>query len=630
MMSAAYGADAATYEPAHNARDLLAEEVGRRFVRPAHFDAVERTTSNTVVVGPRGSGKTTLLKVLTIPALRAWASSPAHDATIPDYSAVFVATDRLFKRQLTPGTTPGDMKDIPSDVDLIGQAAFRAHVLRSLLATINDRISCDAEVLPLAASHLSPRQETKLAREIASLWHLDSTSGSLTSLRQQVRAWLADLGNLRQRLLRIGALDDPRLDSAVDLDFFTAVAASTAAFEDHADCTSIRWALLFDELELAQRSVLDSVAELLRTADERFLVKLSVTPFVDGIWYQDLLGDAEPGHDYEPVDLSNWNRQTLRAFSARLAKQIIEREEAPDLEPVDVFGRSAILAAPRGPTGGSAYEPGGERVTLLSELAATDGSFAAYLRRKSLDLSALDRLPTERRHETLRKLMHVAAIRHAYRPSDDGSRPRVSSNRLYSGVPLLYDLADGNPRRLIGMISAGLTRSNKSNRVTAATQSEVIADALARYRAYLAAQGPAFTASAAATADYRVASLVDVIGRAIRRSVLDDAFQPEPIGSFEVDEQSFKIAGRALALAINAGAIVEVHSRSTVQFSDSLVGRHFRLTYLLSPHYRLPVRLNRSVRLSRLLNEAQPASTNDLTHQLGIETAEPLWAQHDG
>src|SRR5207245_6017985 len=88
-----------------------------------------------------------------------------------------------------------------------------------------------------------------------------------------------------------------------------------------------------------------------------------------------------------------------------------------------------------------------------------------------------------------------------------------------------------------------------------------------------------------------VLDLLDTVGEFFHHSVVLDDFNPQPLGSFTVDSRVPDGVVRALGLAVNAGAIIYVPARS--EKGETLVGsireKRFRLAYLLSPFYKLPI-----------------------------------------
>lgn len=80
--------------------------------------------------------------------------------------------------------------------------------------------------------------------------------------------------------------------------------------------------------------------------------------------------------------------------------------------------------------------------------------------------------------------------------------------------------------------------------------------------------------------------------------------------SFVVDERVSDDVEHALRIAVNHGAIVCYQIAADVGGFRTLRGLRFRLTYLLAPVFKLPMRKSRAVSLSTIL-EAKPEAPVD-------------------
>ena len=102
-------------------------------------------------------------------------------------------------------------------------------------------------------------------------------------------------------------------------------------------------------------------------------------------------------------------------------------------------------------------------------------------------------------------------------------------------------------------------------------------------------------------------SILRTVGNRFHRFVVHDDFSDEPPLTFLVDSFMTGDALDVLANGLNAGAIVYVpegRSGLTLATRESLRGKRFRISYLLAPVYRLPIRLGRAAALSRILRDS--------------------------
>jgi hypothetical protein len=102
----------------------------------------------------------------------------------------------------------------------------------------------------------------------------------------------------------------------------------------------------------------------------------------------------------------------------------------------------------------------------------------------------------------------------------------------------------------------------------------------------------------------RVPQVLDYIGNFLSREIIDAPFSDNAPGSVKVDSHVGVAVRDCLRQAINAGALIHVPVKGEPQqLSLDLEGSQFRLTYLLAPYYKLPLRLGRAINLSSILPE---------------------------
>ena len=266
-----------------NARMLTPEQVAKRFVPPPFFGELA-LPANTVVVGPRGSGKTTVLKMLHPSALPAW-KHPRKQAfeNLVNYTGVFIGTDITWNEQLQ---AVGFGLSDTAHRKALATAAFTTHVLSSLLESMAVRSGAVRRGGTIIKAHrpvsLNDDRQAALCRTIASGWKLKDTLPSFAGLR---------LG-LAQRLITIRSSGAPRslgqevpvrsLGSDAEIlgiDFLSAATYAVEAFNQYCYEPDGKFALLFDELELAPSWLRDMLVRLLRSTDSRLLFKVSVSPY---------------------------------------------------------------------------------------------------------------------------------------------------------------------------------------------------------------------------------------------------------------------------------------------------------------------------------------------------------------
>ena len=594
-----------------NARALAPEQVAQTFVPPAgQFKRLIRR-AHTLVVGPRGSGKTTLLKMLQRPALAAWQhESAAEYRNRIDFAGVFVPTDISWSGQLTSLGGRGTPADLSS---LFGISAFSTHVLRALTTAMGNELQLGHWV---PVDERQPRLiEADLASAIADAWELSLPIASIRGLRAALTARLTELWSLAsQENLRGEAGRGERLASQrfLHLDFLAASAEAIDIGEAVVGPYSGRWALLFDELELAPTGIRDVLVGALRSTDDRFLFKLALSPYSDDLSFVASAERALEGHDYDIISLTYGHKKDALPFCSELFESLLRQRGLDGLSSAQVLGDSefeSLLENRR--SNSTAYRPGSPQFRRLERLASSDASFRRYLRNKSIRLDRLEDVAGDRRAAELRKVIGLAIVRDEFRVPDDKAaaglrRVRTRKSRaLYAGVPSLFEVTEGNPRVLIGLFTALLDQAH-GGRVSAQLQARELDRTVSRYRALLRTIP---LSAASPTLPRGVLGLLDDIGSALFQKIVLDEFTPDPIGSFIVDSHLDEARMEALGKALNAGAIIYVPDEQSQSEAvmGSLRGRRFRLSYLLAPYYRLPLRLDRELSLTQLLGpSSQP------------------------
>jgi hypothetical protein len=591
-----------------NARALEPAQVARTFVPPRQYSELVKHT-HTLIVGPRGSGKTTLLKMLQAPALEAWSHQLASEfRQRVNFTGVFVPTDVSWSAQLD---ALGGGRLSPEHQRIISMATFTTHVLRQLIAALHYRVHApnDPALTPHRRVELTASQEATVVAEIAREWMIEPAVPSLSALR---RALTGRLSGIRA-LASAEALTDSSLRSErfagigyLHLQFREASAVAIEVFDEMAGEIHGKWALLFDELELAPQWIREDLMRSLRSSDDRFLFKLSTSPYTEDVRVFDQPQGAMAGHDFESIPLWYAHREEGFPFCRALLESMIKEYGIPEVDATRLFGRSEFETEQAEWTpSGTAYSPGSRLHARFLRLAAKDKSFRDYLAAKGIDPHRMHELKGDERAAEVRKVTSLVAVRDAFRgPDGQGQNPVRARSRknpdLYRGAASLFAIVEGNPRWFIGIVGTLLREQYYPGLpISAGAQVSEVVKAANRFRALLRT-----IPSRAVSTDAQprgLLSVLDPIGRFFFKAVVVDDFNPDPPGSFTVDAESGPLLTESLGRALNAGAIVYVPDQDSQTVLGALRGKRFRLSYLLAVHYRIPIRLGREVSLSRIL-----------------------------
>ena len=575
----------------YNAIKLSAREVASTFVAPDAYDVLIRH-DNAILAGPRGSGKTTLLKMLQSEALEAW-DTPSADGVRDTVQAcgVFVGVDRMWSEQIRVAP--------PGMAHVFGSAAYALRIGRSLANAMDHRTTPPTTGdRPHLRTQLDPSDIKNICHRFATLFKLPTWRPTFSGMAQVFGDRLTELGAFRNRIV-----NEEDLPDWMFLDPLQASSELATQFNACANEPDRKWAMLFDELELAPDTVVSDILGRLRGDEPRLVFKLSLSPILRTT---DLLSGelgAVHGQDVEYIPLTS----AIRG-SDRFVRNILESQlsaVSPGLAPsvYRVFGESRFdngESARETPSRTkSPYRAGSPFMKDLERLKDVDSTFEKYLDARGIDITEIPSLPDDERAATVRKIRNIVVVRSYYFGGGERRRSR-KSRELYAGASSLIVLPDGNPRMATIMSRLLVDEYTKATtgRVTPARQAEVIDSVTARFHALLDAQ----VGVTVKDKPFTLINLLDAIGRALSRRLILDPFSADVPAGFYVDKDVRTEFMFLLTQAVNTGAIVHMpRTSSEPVVASSPKNRHYRLSYLLAPKYGLPMRVGKTVALSGLL-----------------------------
>lgn len=620
-----------------NARPIEAEFVGRSFVYNSTFRRLA-SSNNSVVIGPRGSGKTTYFKMLTLPALRSW-KSPQKGKLLEriDYNAIYVPTDFSWFPDFRHPV--GLMLEKETD-DILSYARFRNSVLRGMVTTIADakspRIKADPNLRRYAVE-LDRDAEEFLCRRLAKSWMLEPDFGGLDGIieainirNRQIQRMLAAAyyspDRVRERIETLEFLQDRIFD---DLSSFADAVESTTKREH-------RWAVCFDEVEIAPDSIKVEIWKSLRSFDQRFLIKLSASPYDESIWKTQTSRSAAKDNDYEEIWLLQ-NRTDIQEFSRKLFSGLCSELGIPPqrqkilLGPSyydDDFDFSLSLRRSRLPksdaTGVSKknVKKDGFYTRKFSSLSRKDQSFSEYLDRVGIQPENFRELSGNRR-AFVRKFISTVVIRDAYL-REAGTKRRVhlaskkAIDRFYTGQTTIFTICEGNPRWLLVVLRPMLEQYAQSREYNVSTinrelQAQCLEDGVSTLLSILSTVAPVADGRSDAPT---LLEIIEKVGDYFFEEVLGPEFVAEPYLSFTVDDAVDDSTLKLLGAAVNQGALVLIpgsRNPRSVEIKDkrTLRGQRLRLSYYLAARYRLPLVVGRSRDLTSILTERRSGSASE-------------------
>jgi hypothetical protein len=585
-----------------NAKYYKSSEVARSFVPNEQFENVA-IRQHSILVGPRGSGKTTLLRMLHPDSLRAWDHPAAASFRQKvDFSAVYVATDRVWRQQ-TDGAahrlSPEERGEFVADIIALD---VMAAMLRTMELRLNKGNGPSGEYRWV---ELGDSAVNKLVAEIADGWRVKPKFLDIGSLRVSIRRRRIEA---RDWAARPGALDRVGLGIRWD----DAALLAIDAFESVTGRTGELWALLFDELEIVPSSVRDGILESTRGMDGRLILKCSLSPWLPE---HALAVDQHAGtvfNDFNVIKLFYGRRAESYAFSRNLIKGRLTAAgmNSPDGIPVEnaVFGYSQFAGdeSNKPKRTAAAYGDAAPLGQMVKELANHDPKFLAWLREKDIDPEHLDRVHQKERAETLRKARNIMIARLEFRKTSGFLRSRKTM-AMYTGGSTMLDICEGNPRLLLGLLSPLLDFYDGKHPVPRHLQAEALSKIADDFYALIDAIPighetlliPEF-GGRAVRSPYR--EFIKRVSSFFQTQILGGDFDPQPPSTFRIPKSASQPLQDIVGRLINLGAIVVVPDRG---IKDLIIGdfdqHRLRLCYLIAAREHLPPNVDRPISVLRIL-----------------------------
>jgi hypothetical protein len=549
--------------------------------------------------------------MLTPAALNSWNHALAeHYRSQVDFTGIFIPTDLTWREQIE---SLGDGRLDPRDLQVLSRATVTTHVLRSLTTAVISRQAASTSGVGFRRLDLERERETRLSRQIANAWDLEVDLPSFTALKHALSLRLSRIRQLAGKVAELPASERAQTLGSRDYLFLDSLEAAVVAIElldDAAGEQDSRWALMFDELELAPDWLQGELMSAMRSRDDRLILKLALSPYSGETPLFKTSSSAGPDQDYEEIPLWYAEKRNSYPFCRDLWFQMLRERGLPTVEPVEVLGRSVFETTPdEWKELGNAYAPSGRIGRRFKEAAQRDASFLRYLEVNRLDPARLHTLSGNERAASVRKIAPLVAVREFYRTSDLDLRAATRSRKrptLFAGADSLFAISEGNPRWFIAIIGRLLdTLSGVGARISDSKQAIEMQHAADRFAAMLSILPVRDRAGAKAPKLYDV---ISQIGDYFYKRAVTDDFSPEPPLTFFVDNSVGDNVLLMLGVALNAGAIVYVPDGSSRLILNDCRGSRFRISYLLTPIFGLPIRLGPPISLSSILPRPRAGS----------------------
>lgn len=610
-----------------NAKAMSFDDIASSFIPSQKFTEL-CGNHHSLLLGPRGSGKTTLLKMLSIDGIRSWNNLDGSKFQKEvDFTGIYIPADSVW----------GGMIDAISGEDvnlekvqlrkLLMEAAFTTNVLMATAHTLyHVHEEAGFRSIPLSRDKFK-----KLFNDISALWKLESEAYSFMSMKQSLSKRLLELQQLSVLLSSpIGMtsiIESLKKFPYLGLDVFDAAARALDLVNDISNKKDYLWALLFDEFEIAPESLQTKIFTTIRGSSiQHVLYKIALAPCGPHTLIDNIENAPSAAHDFKPTQLWYINKKDSDTFCEQLFLSKINKYQTifSEKNPKEILGDSQYPMVD---------ENGNEEditinmpkkniwVNEFIQLANKDSTFRDYLDNKGMKLDELSKSVSDQFGNTIRKISPVVAFRNSYQSSTQGrKRGGKPYRKNYYGWSAISAISEGNPRWLIAMISGILdeaVQNNVSGVISHTVQTKHIAAISSRYVDILktASVRPFPTLFT----EQPIYSILKKIGNYFHDKIVLDKFVEDPNMSFVVDKNIDSDIEHCLRIALNHGAIVCYDDADELGYK-TLKNRRFRLSYLLSPEFGLPIRKSSKCQLSKILNS---------TTKIKSSTHDDLFAEHE-
>ena len=576
-----------------NARWMSPKDVALSFVPIPQFHRLTHS-GHSVLLGPRGCGKTTLLKMLTRTAILTWDAKrksqfDPNPIEYPQFEAIYIPSDVRWSYELRElSNEPGlDVRN----AELIQRAMVTISFLTSAIEFVKDGL------------RLETAEESQLCQALIDIFNLQSTIPRFFDIKKAISNIAATIrGSLNFR-------DSTQINSIItDLPkvFFghiTDVPVNMCnllsdLFNDKLSFD--KWALCYDELELAPDWMRKELFESLRSMDQRFYLKLTCSPLLPS----GLKSSPEETDDFSPIRLWYSHVKDASNFCENLTNAFL-KSKFPD-KPVDPdkFFSNTYLADIETKDDSHSYEPGSVFYKMMLDLVKQDASFRATLESSGIDPNNPYSESVEIRDKFFRKIKPVVILRTSFLKASGLRTIKVPT--IYYGKEAIYSMSEANPRWLLRLLTDIYDRwrtnpkynANGIPVVSLNEQARSLNSAAERFRSFLAATA----AGRDKHASYSLLTLLNSIGKYFQNEILGSNFNIDPIGSFVVDGAVPQAMEKIIEKALEIGAIVYI-GKSDDEIPKQIRNSRFRLSFMLAPLYRLPFRTYRSIPLYNLIKK---------------------------
>lgn len=600
-----------------NARYVAPDQIAQTFIAPSQFKTLVKP-GNSLLVGARGTGKTTLLKMLKMSAFEAWDSPDKEDISKNlDYLTAFIANDRNWSSRVNDFAA--QFEDIELQ-DVARRAVISNQVLRSIVKTASEVFRSGHVHDHLRSNGVDPLEaEIRFSRltgkQILGSEGYLSTADVDFAFSSRSDAFITDVNAMRY----VGITEKEVLNNNkwVFSDFLAPLRAVAQAFNHIVDMPHLKWCLCFDELELAHKSIRNTLFSYLRGADPSFYFKLATVPFVDDISEFQAENAPKTQHDFAVIELWNVKKDQKSSFMHSIAASVLRKQGVTGIGIEKVLGNSDRVFEELSE---ARYSNGSKFFHNFLDLADHDPSFRDYMAKRGTGVHDFYTMTEDRRAAVFRKIQGIVLVRNAFRRRVRGSnisaqhhivRRTGARGQIYSGSQNIIDLCDNNPRFLLAVLDPLIAEFKRTGRqISPEQQIDSISQVSKQVTSVLKGEGihPPY---ARIDSVYR---LIQRIGDFFADQIHGPIFNPDPVLSFTISKDAPPALTKAIAYAIREGALLLEGDYAGSYLRDGLADKRMRLAYLFAPDFLLPIMLGREKSIEGIL---RPTDSKRRRHDAG-------------
>jgi hypothetical protein len=595
-----------------NARYMTFEEVANTFIRTSDFDKLIQC-NHTILMGSRGCGKTTLLKMLHPEALHTWNSddSEKFKETIPFYG-IYIPTDRQWGSQIL--NFENTFKNKKDFARAISRGLVNLNIFIAICNTFKS-------LLNISNNDVSINQDISLSLALVEVWKIPKPiTPNLYSITKHFQMNVSDLNAIVKKA-----------DTSVELptycyyDYFDMILLGVNAFEylfsdyEYFKSKAFRWALCFDELEIAPTWLYDELYDnCLRSKDQKILFKMTTTPVDSKTVVPALKFSPNIRDDFEIIKMWVYDTRSLkswREFCDKYLNKLLNNRFKKNITSVSIFGENDYHAALNESESfkfaklkgkeDTEFSENGYMWQLFKELAKIDRGFHEYLLKKRIDPGNPIPLYPEQINSVHRKIKPIALYRYYFRKNIINNVAHFRSRKVSSynhGREYIYDVADGNSRAFVNLIRDFVPLiqfDNKGNvkRIKINDQAKVIEKFSEEFYYPKIAYYPN-SYIYYNQREITLKSVVDCIGSYFKSQYLGDNFLSDPSSFFIFDKDCPSEFRDILNIGLEAGCFLLIEDEAMAKRKGL---KRYRLSYSLYPLFNLPQRAYYFKNLSSIL-----------------------------